>query len=503
MPEKASGGDDLDLDLDLDQAEEAAGEDELDLDLDFDDDDTAPAVAPSDDLDLDLDLDFDSEEPAAATADQGADDLDLDFDLDMDDEPATAGAPAAGDDELQLDLYGLEEMVKSQDGAKAAVEEPGEEELDLSELEDFLDDAGDATPAVAADDDLDLDLELDLSPDATAEPEPDMAVMDATDLDLTDVEDLLVEESVTEPAGSGAVGEAAAPPPLPDESIELPPDLDLDEVNLSMDDNGDMQLDFGMDDMDVSAMTDDDMDFAGTIEIPPPTEDDFNISGEDMVAGAAAAAAAGGAIAVGDEEPGEEEPKKKKKAAGKKKKKKTPVGRRKKSKAVPVLVVFLLLLLGAVGVYLAVTVMDVQIPYVSDFLNPQPADPMGNLKMATQGEAVSRFMENKTAGRLLIITGKVKNDYPEMRRNVRMVGRLFAKGKKLIQIQTAYAGNIVSDQDLMTGAFPALRKRLLNRARSRVAPGRTIPYMLVFNKLPQNLDEFTVEVAGSESAGAK
>ncbi len=486
----AAGQDELDLDLGT--AADDAVEDELglDFDLDFDEKKAAPATSQGDGLDLDLDLE---DTAAAGKAGEGEDDFDLDFDLELVEEPVSNRKTPAGDDELQLDFDGLEKMVESQDGAKVLAEAPGQEELDLSELEDFLDEGTDAGPVVAGGAASDLDLDLDFAADATSGGRTGAAGLDAGDIDLTDVEDLLADDSGTQRPRASA-GKPAPPSAVPDESLSLPPDLDLDEVNLSLDDNEDMKLDFGVDDVDVSAMTEADMDFAGNIGIPPQGENDANASAADV------AAAAGEAIAAVGEEP---EKSGKKAARTKKKKKKTQGVRKKKSKLVPALVVLLLVLIaGAGGLYYVVTVMNIPIPYVSDILNPQPADPMGTLKMATQGEAVSRFMENTAAGRLLIITGKVKNDYREARRNVRMVGRLFAKGKKLLQVQTAYAGNIIADQDLMTEAFPGLRKRLLNRARSRVAPGGVIPYMLVFDKLPQNLDEFTVEVAGSQASGA-
>jgi hypothetical protein len=31
-------------------------------------------------------------------------------------------------------------------------------------------------------------------------------------------------------------------------------------------------------------------------------------------------------------------------------------------------------------------------------------------------------------------------------------------------------------------------------------PGKTVPFMLVFSNLPQNLENFTVEIAGFEHA---
>ena len=51
-------------------------------------------------------------------------------------------------------------------------------------------------------------------------------------------------------------------------------------------------------------------------------------------------------------------------------------------------------------------------------------------------------------------------------------------------------------------AEAAINKRLHNRfgdkkSNLKVKTGKSIPFMIVFDKLPQNLDEYTIEVDGS------
>jgi hypothetical protein len=50
----------------------------------------------------------------------------------------------------------------------------------------------------------------------------------------------------------------------------------------------------------------------------------------------------------------------------------------------------------------------------------------------------------------------------------------------------------------------AINKRLQNRfgdnrSNMKVRTGKTLPFLIVFGKLPANLDEYTVEVSGSSS----
>jgi hypothetical protein len=63
---------------------------------------------------------------------------------------------------------------------------------------------------------------------------------------------------------------------------------------------------------------------------------------------------------------------------------------------------------------------------------------------------------------------------------------------------------MLSDVDLQQLDITAIGKRLQNRfgdnrSNVKVKAGKTIPFVIVFSKIPANLDEYTVEVAGSTS----
>jgi len=38
-----------------------------------------------------------------------------------------------------------------------------------------------------------------------------------------------------------------------------------------------------------------------------------------------------------------------------------------------------------------------------------------------------------------------------------------------------------------------------NRTNVKIEPGKSIPFMVVFSNLPEDLEEFTIEVTGSTS----
>ena len=94
------------------------------------------------------------------------------------------------------------------------------------------------------------------------------------------------------------------------------------------------------------------------------------------------------------------------------------------------------------------------------------------------------------------------NEYPESRRFIQLTGRLFATGKTLVKEETIYCGNTLSDVQLTMMDLMDIDKKLQNRLGDNksnvdVRPGQQIPFMLVFSELPQDLEEFTIEVSNS------
>jgi hypothetical protein len=63
---------------------------------------------------------------------------------------------------------------------------------------------------------------------------------------------------------------------------------------------------------------------------------------------------------------------------------------------------------------------------------------------------------------------------------------------------------VIAEQDLAAMEFSAISRRLQNRFGDRrsnlkVKSGKALPFMIVFNQLPDNLEAYSVEVV--ESAG--
>jgi len=180
--------------------------------------------------------------------------------------------------------------------------------------------------------------------------------------------------------------------------------------------------------------------------------------------------------------------------------------KKKRSSLMPVLILLLLLCALVGAAYYAVTEMGIEIPYVSDYLNPKPKDPAGIMKLTTTGIS-AKFVENSQAGRLFVINGKVRNGYGEPHNQIRLQGKLFTKGKVLIKSEYSYAGEIINDQEIASLPIAEIKQRLngvspAGGAAKAVLPGQNVAFMVVFSDLPpaDQLDEYAVELVSSAKA---
>ena len=546
----------LDLELDAEDLEPAvteevaaqAGSDELDLsdleDLVDSDADTEPvgeALLESEGTDLDLsDLDkvLDTEEaPAEAdlTADV-SDELEPDLDLEAEVPVLESSEDLDGTDELDLsDLDGIMESDETPAEA-ASVEEVGEDleldfevdegaaetaavesaepsdQLGMSDLEKMLE--SDETPTSGDNEELDLDLETEGAVEASTSPEEQTPSDDA---EFLDIEKMLEESEDTAPAGSGA-----------EEPLELDLEAVMEEAAESKEPEVELNLDLGEgmveteSGLDISESGEDDLEFnllgsddetmqfgatqAGVTQIDEKltdsselgtSADEFssdNYAATNDVYDETDAAGLGGAEIS------------------------APAGKRRTRK--PVLVAVLLLLLCLIG-YIVTQNLGIKIPYVSDInipylsdlkipylsglLKSEEQDIAGNLKITPMGRTITaKFIENTSAGDIFVIVGQVRNEYDHPRSFIKITGKLYRKGKALAKTATVYGGNMLSDLDLERLDLAAINKRLQNRfgdnrSNLKVKTGRTIPFLIVFSQLPTNLDEYTVEVAGSSS----
>jgi pilus assembly protein FimV len=462
------------------EKKETAGEDELDF-SDMEkllDEEKAPGVEGAtddgtEDLELDLDLDMLSgietvkKGLEAGVEQKEGDELDLsDLENLLDTEESvqeSVGDDIVGDLKLEADS-------EADTAAKMAPASHGLEELDeldLSDLEEILD----LEEPMAKDESVPEDMELEL--DMETEPELEQAAASDEDedletVDLSEIEKMLeVEET-----------EEKEEPEEKVRALELEMDEALSELPLT-EDSSSVEV-YELDEAEETSDEPEAVEAAEDERVKPEFEFEKGVD-EDLIEDE-----------IADVTPA---------AAGI-----APARERRVSKPLVVLLILVLLAGGSYGAYVLLDYMHIQIPFVSDYFKPKVSDLKGNLKIDTL-DINSKFILNVKAGKLFVITGKVKNGYPDNRRFISVTGKLFTKGKKLAKTETAFCGNVLSDIELSNMEFEAIKKRLSNRfgdnkSNMQVEPGKELPFMIVFSNLPDSLEEFAIEAAGSTLASA-
>lgn len=443
--------------------------------------------------------------------DSGSDELDL---SDMDKLFSEEEIPEKEDDideaidDLEMDLEPEPEKIPEDVKAEAKLGEP--DELDLSDMEELLDiteipEKEDDTDESFEDFDLDLDLEPE--PEKPSENvEAEAKLKEPDELDLSDIEELLELED-----------------PVVDEKDESEPE----EVELELDTEMEPEIAKAPEDIEASVESEelekvDLSDIEKMFETEEEEEEPFDsplpeeTSGADLyefdepeettdkleTVESSETEEIGQEFTIEDtdqDDLSEEEIADMQQVMSKTK----PAMKKRISKPLIAFLILVLLGGGCYGIYVLLDFMNIKIPFVSDYLKPQVSDPAGNLKINTL-DIDSAFVKNKKAGKLFVITGKIKNGYSDVRSYIRVTGKLYTKGKVLVQKDTVFCGNVLSDIVLSNLKLSAIKKQLLNRlgdnkSNMKVKPDQELPFMVVFANLPKNLEEFAIEVEGSVS----
>jgi hypothetical protein len=432
--------------------------------------------------------------------------------MESDETPIEADAIEEVGDDLELDFEVDESAVETPVVETAEIPD----QLDMPDLEKMLE--SDETPTSESTEELDLDLDLDLETEGAVEAStPPEEQPPSDDAEFLDIEKMLEEGEDTASAEPGA-----------EEALELDLEAVMDEAAQPKEPELELNLDLG-DEMvetesalDISESAEDDLEFnllgsdeetlqfgatqAGVTQIDEGLagETDLEASDDDFASGDFAETQdVGGDTDLIDQ-------------AG------TGISApvRKKRSRKPVLAALLLLVLCVVGYIVTQNLgikipfvsdlkipylSDVKIPYLSGLLKSEEKDVAGNLKITPMGKTIThKFVENTAAGDIFVIVGHVRNEYDHPRSHIKITGKLYRKGKGLAKTATVYGGNMLSDSDLARLDMAAINKRLQNRfgdnrSNIKVKTGKTLPFLLVFSKLPANMDEYTVEVSGSSS----
>lgn len=180
---------------------------------------------------------------------------------------------------------------------------------------------------------------------------------------------------------------------------------------------------------------------------------------------------------------------------------------KKSGKAGMVVLLLALLLAGAgAGVYFF------KPDLIARFLPASPSAPVTS-PSAPAKEGASQialenvrqyFVPNEKEGQLFIIEGKAVNKFAEARELIRLKATLFDKKGAEVTTQEFMCGNVVSLYQLQVSVRADIEAALSAKVgiltnNTNIQPGAAVPFMVVFFKAPESVEEFGLEVIQSSA----
>lgn len=129
-----------------------------------------------------------------------------------------------------------------------------------------------------------------------------------------------------------------------------------------------------------------------------------------------------------------------------------------------------------------------------------PADP--GVKRLSFADVKGAFVRTEAGKQRFVIRGEIINNYPDGRRFIQVKASILDEKGRSVRSRTAYAGNAFSQGELVGEPMASLetgmkRREGKDKRNAAIASGGRIPFMVVFQGLPKDISEFTVEAVGS------
>jgi len=182
-----------------------------------------------------------------------------------------------------------------------------------------------------------------------------------------------------------------------------------------------------------------------------------------------------------------------------------PIKKRRRPSILLIVLILILLLTAAASAlfFFMPELLPESIPFLHRPTKEQALD-MGNKRLSF-GNLEGSFVDSSTAGKLFVVSGSVSNHYPDMRNYIRVRSNILDSKGKVATSKIVYAGNPMSTNDLQALSMEEIHNKLMNRAgkdniNMNIAPNASVPFMIVFDNLPEDVSEFTVEAISSSPA---
>jgi predicted Zn finger-like uncharacterized protein len=184
-----------------------------------------------------------------------------------------------------------------------------------------------------------------------------------------------------------------------------------------------------------------------------------------------------------------------------------PVVRQKRGKGLKIILLLVLLIVAAVAA--AITYkpdfLADYIPFGKKAESEKQAFDAGNKRLSFK-DLNGTFVNSKEAGKLFVVKGWVTNKYPDRRSYIRIRSKILDSKRAEILSKVVFAGHPFTDKELQTLPLEEINSRLRdkfgkNKMNTNVLPNASIPFVIVFDSLPEDMSEFTVEAVSSFPAG--
>ena len=136
---------------------------------------------------------------------------------------------------------------------------------------------------------------------------------------------------------------------------------------------------------------------------------------------------------------------------------------------------------------------------------PAPAAQAEQAAITIMDTTQAYFQQNAHSGQLFVVEGEVRNESRKPVSFVFLEGRLYSKTNQVSKSQRFFAGNMMTRDELAHLSIAEIQNRMGNRegknmADVKVPPGNRVPFMLVFNNLPEMdaMADYSVEVISAK-----
>jgi predicted Zn finger-like uncharacterized protein len=161
-----------------------------------------------------------------------------------------------------------------------------------------------------------------------------------------------------------------------------------------------------------------------------------------------------------------------------------------------IVVIILIFVFGGAIIFFMPDMLPESLSFLKITKKEQVQDP--GVALLSFAQVKGNFIQTSQGKQRFVIQGNVINRYPHPRSFIMVMGSILDSKGRTVRKLRVYAGNTFTEQELRTLSMREILKVTRNRfGRKRsnvnIRPGGRIPFMVVFEDLPEDMSEFAVE----------